>query len=181
MSYCQWSETMSVGEPLLDADHKSLVLLINRLHDGLEAGKESAVLGDVFDSLINYIIFHFHREEMVMKACSYPEAKAHREEHAGFTKYVYEMRERYAQEPDAAIIRELLDYLKSWLADHILIRDMAYKPYVERNWWARETSRVFGPGLAKEAPADPARRFNSPPGNQISASESTPIKAVDGR
>jgi hemerythrin len=40
MPFCQWSETMSVGESLLDADHKSLVLLINRLHDSLEAGED---------------------------------------------------------------------------------------------------------------------------------------------
>ena len=45
MPFCQWSETMSVGESLLDADHKSLVLLINRLHDSLEAGENPAALG----------------------------------------------------------------------------------------------------------------------------------------
>ena len=55
---------------------------------------------------------------------------------------------------DAAIIRELLDYLKTWLDHHILIQDMAYKPYVQHNCWAREVSRVFGPALADEAPAD---------------------------
>lgn len=161
MPFCQWSEAMSVGESLLDADHKSLVLLINRLHDSLEAGEDPAALGDVFDSLISYINFHFHREEMVMKACGYPEAKAHREEHAGFTKYVYEMRERYSQEADVAIIRELLDYLKTWLNHHILVQDMAYKPYVEHNRWAREVSCVFGPGLAEEAPANVLRAVQS--------------------
>ena len=157
MLFCQWSESMSVGEPLLDADHKSLFLLINRLHEKLEAGADPAALGDVFERLINYINFHFQREEMVMKACGYPEAKAHREEHAGFAKYVHEMRERYAREADEAIIRELLDYLKTWLDHHILIQDMAYKPYVQDNDWASKVSRVFGPGLDDEARANPQR------------------------
>lgn len=157
MALCQWSESMSVGESRLDADHKALILLINRLHDSLEAGVESAASGEVFDSLINYIWFHFTREEKVMQACGYPYAEAHEEEHADFTRHIKEVRDRYARNADPALIRGLLDYLKDWLSHHILIQDMAYKPYVEHNCWAREVSRVFGPGLAEEAPADSAR------------------------
>ncbi len=67
------------------------------------------------------------------------------------------MRERFAREADVAIIRELLDYLKSWLNHHILIQDMAYKPYVQDNDWASKVSRVFGPGLADEAPTNVPR------------------------
>ena len=157
MALCQWSESMSVGESRLDADHKALIRLINRPHDSLEAGAEPAALGEVFDSLINYINFHFTREEKVMQACRYPDAKAHEEEHADFTRHIKEVRDRYARNADPALIRGLLDYLKDWLSHHILIQDMAYKPYVQYNYWAREVSCVFGPGLAEEAPADPAR------------------------
>ncbi len=96
MALCQWSESMSVGESRLDADHKALIRLINRLHDSLEAGAEFAALGEVFDSLINYINFHFTREEKVMQACGYPHAEAHEEEHAGFTRHIKEVRDPYA-------------------------------------------------------------------------------------
>ncbi len=157
MALCQWSESMSVGESRLDADHKALIRLINRLHDSLEAGAESAVLGEVFDRLINYTRFHFTREGKVMQACRFPHAEAHEEEHAGFTRHIKEVRDRYARNADPALIRGLLDYLKVWLSHHILIQDMAYKPYVEHNLWAGEVSRVFGPELAEEAPADPPR------------------------
>ena len=153
MPCCQWIESMSVGESLLDADHKALIHLINRLHDSLEAGVESAVLGEVFDSLINYTMFHFTREKKVMQACGYPDVEAHEEEHAGFTRRIKEVRDRYARNADPALIRGLLEYLKDWLIHHILIQDMAYKPYVEHNCCAGEVSRVFGPGLAEEAPA----------------------------
>lgn len=153
MALCQWSESMSVGESRLDADHKALIRLINWLHDSLEAGVDSAALGQVFDRLINYTRFHFIREGKVMQACGYPDAEAHVEEHASFTRHVIEVRDRYARNADPALIRELLDYLKDWLSHHILIQDMAYKPYVEHNLWAREVSRVFGPGLAEKPPA----------------------------
>ena len=131
MALCQWSESMSVGESRLDADHKAIIRLINQLHDNLEAGADSATLGEVFDSLINYTRFHFKREEKVMQACRYPDAKAHEEEHAGFTRHIEEIRDRYARNADSALIRGLLDYLKDWLSHHILTQDMAYKPYVE--------------------------------------------------
>ncbi len=38
MPYYLWTESMSVGIPLLDEDHKALIRLINRLHAGLAAG-----------------------------------------------------------------------------------------------------------------------------------------------
>lgn len=152
MALCQWSESMSVGESRLDADHKALIRLINRLHDSLEAGVESAALGEVFGRLISYTRFHFIREEKVMQACGYPQAEAHEEEHASFTRHIMEVRDRYARDADPALIRELLDYLKDWLSHHILIQDMAYKPYVEHNCWAGKVSCVFGPGLAEKTP-----------------------------
>ena len=154
MPYYEWTETMSVGVALFDSDHKALIGLIDRLHDSAER-EEPAPLDEIFDRLIAYTELHFAREEKGMEACGYPEIEIHRDQHAGFTDRIYRARERYRGGADPALTRELLEYLKLWLNHHILIQDMAYKPYVEHNWWAREVSRVFGPGLADEATADP--------------------------
>lgn len=142
--YYQWTESMSVGIPLLDEDHKALIRLINRLHAGLAAGAEFVELEDIFDRLVAYIEFHFTREEKVMEAGGYPGAAAHREEHEGFTQAIYEMRDRYAREGDQTMTAELPDYLKNWLNHHILLQDMAYKPYVQNNALAHKVARVFG-------------------------------------
>ena len=144
MPYYQWTESMSVGIPLLDEDHKALIRLINRLHTGLAAGAKFGELEDIFDRLVAYIEFHFTREEKVMEASGYPGAAAHREEHEGFTQAIYEMRDRYAREGDHTMTAELPDYLKNWLNHHILVQDMAYKPYVQNNALANKVAWAFG-------------------------------------
>ena len=144
MPYYQWTESMSVGIPLLDEDHKALIRLINRLHAGLATGARFVELEDIFDRLVAYIEFHFFREEKVMEAGGYPGAAVHREEHEGFTQAIYEMRDRYAREGDQTMTTELPDYLKNWLNHHILVQDMAYKPYVQNNSLAHAVARVFG-------------------------------------
>ena len=144
MPYYHWTKSMSVGIPLLDEDHKALIRLINRLHAGLAAGAEFVELEDIFDRLVGYIEFHFTREEKVMEAGGYPFAEAHREEHEGFTQAIYEMRDRYAREGDQTMTAELPDYLKNWLNHHILVQDMAYKPYVQNNAFADKVAWAFG-------------------------------------
>ena len=148
MPFYEWSDSLSVGVPLIDSDHQTLIGFINELHDSLEAGDEVAVLGGILGRLVSYIGFHFSREEKVIEACGYPHPKAHKEGHEAFTLYIHEFQERYEREAEVAMARELLDYLKTWLDEHILVQDKAYKKYTDMNpSLASEVASVFGPGL----------------------------------
>ncbi len=154
MPFYQWTEYMSVGIPLLDSDHRALIGVINRLHDGLRSEDDADAIVGVFDSLIAYTKLHFAREEKVMEVCGYPGLEVHRAEHARFTDRIHELKDRYTGEPAAATTGDLLEYLKAWLNHHILIQDMAYKAYTEDDkCLANETARSFGPGLADDEPA----------------------------
>ena len=144
MAFFKWSELMSVGVPLLDVDHKCLIGLINRLHENLCDGAGPDVLDEIFDGLIACIEFHFAREEKVMEACGFPGAKARQAEHANFIQRIYELRDCHVPGAGPAVTDELLHYLKSWLNDHILIKDMAYKPYLEHNPVSNEVALAFG-------------------------------------
>lgn len=125
MSAFAWTEAMSVGVPALDADHRCLVRIINLLE---EAGPgDSRLIETVINTLGSYCQYHFAREEQVMSACSFPALAFHRHEHEGFCRAIADINARKA---DAATAEELLDFLKAWLLHHILIQDMAYKPYV---------------------------------------------------
>ena len=124
-----WTEEMSVGVPALDCDHRSLVRIINTLQDVDEQNAELAV-NRALESLIAYCRYHFAREEQVMRGCGFPALDFHRGEHEGFTRFVSGLRQRYAHRPESAMIEELRDHLTRWLRHHILIQDMAFKPYV---------------------------------------------------
>jgi hemerythrin len=84
-----------------------------------------------------------------MQACGFPDLPAHKDEHVEFTDRVYGIREKFLSDGESAITEELFDYLKGWLNGHILIQDMAYKPYASGQSHVSDVARSFGPGLSE--------------------------------
>ncbi len=150
MPFYEWSESMSVGVPLLDDDNKRIIGIINQLHECLQHGSPTDVVNEIFDSLIAYFEFHFSREEKVIEACGYPHAKAHQEEHVEFTEHMYQLRGRQLSGAGPAIDNELVDYLKNWLNHHILILDMGYRSYVLDHPVAEQVAWAFGSWFVEE-------------------------------
>ena len=144
-----WTENMSVGVPTLDADHRCIVRIINTLQD-VDEENADCVVDRALDSLVAYCRYHFAREERVMRGCGFPALDFHRGEHEGFTRFVCDLRQRYARQTDSAIIDELREYLARWLCHHILIQDMAFKPYV----LAASNAGVFSNSLSSPGDQD---------------------------
>ncbi len=143
MSGFVWTEAMSVGVPALDADHRCLVRIINLLHDA-EGNDTRRVIDMVMEALNRYARFHFAREEQVMVACGFPALGVHRAEHAGFSRMLAAIPQRHHGEKAA---QELRDYLKDWLLHHILIQDMAYKPYIAESSDVEDISAMISASL----------------------------------
>ena len=142
----QWTTAMSVGLQELDDDHKVLIDVINRLETNTEAGAQPEVARSCLMSLRRYAEFHFAREEKVMTACNFPGIGVQKSEHHDFIERIRDETQRFDADPEASaqvVNQELLDYLKSWLSHHILIEDMAYRPYVERSAAAKQAARSF--------------------------------------
>jgi len=133
MDFIEWSESMSVGIPLIDQDHKIIVSLINQFHQNISAEADQKVLGSTLNTLIDYTLFHFSREEQLMKACKYPSFKAHKSQHEDLAQQVTDIAQRFFEKKQDVIKEELLEFLKSWLINHILKQDMGYRPYAEDN------------------------------------------------
>jgi hemerythrin len=127
----QWSASMSVGVPELDADHRCLVRIVNLLEDarGSDAGR---IIETVLDTLGVYCRFHFDREERVMARCGFPAVATHRAEHRSFSETTARWWDKRRKKPSETVARELREFLTNWLCHHILIQDMAYKPYVTK-------------------------------------------------
>ena len=121
---------MSVGVPALDNDHRCLVKVVNLLQSIKEDESAEKVVLTVLDTLKLYGRNHFRREERVMQAIRFPGTEFHRAEHQGFAQYIEGLRSRYSGRDDSGVAAELFEYLTGWLRHHILIQDMAYKPYV---------------------------------------------------
>lgn len=121
---------MSVGVPALDADHKTLIGLINALHRSIGDDEEYATLGSVLKALEEYAVHHFVREERVMAACRYPSLSAHTAMHRRLSDQVAALKSAYDADRSAVRARQCLDFLHKWLVEHICSTDMDYRAWV---------------------------------------------------
>ena len=145
MAFIKWSAAMSVGVSRLDRDHKILIGLINRLDDAsCGGGGAPQVMAEVLGVLVDYTIFHFSREEAVMEACGYPALGHHHEEHLALTQEVRDWQQRFHVDAACVVPADMLHFLKGWLNHHILLQDMAYRPFVEGNPKADSVAEAYG-------------------------------------
>lgn len=132
MPYISWKDSMLVGVPLIDEQHRNLVELANTLHQYLLDGRGNSALKPVLASLVEYIILHFSEEERLMKQYDYPTFLAHKSEH---DRYVQKIKEfiRKNKSDTPLLAREMLLFLGDWVRNHISREDQAYSPFLREH------------------------------------------------
>ena len=129
--YIRWEESYSVGVEQMDSDHKKLIQLINNVQTAILYQTDSSFVQEALDELVDYTKTHFQREEELMAANGYPDLEVHKRQHAEMIAKMSEIYGRYLTAPDETL-KELLDYLKKWLVNHICGTDQQYGPYLNR-------------------------------------------------
>lgn len=130
MALLMWRESFSVGNALLDSDHHILVNLLNQLHDVVDTGQSREVVGSVIGVLAEYVEHHFRREEALLAKAGYPDYVGHEQSHRVLEANVRDIRDRWMAGERQALGDEVLEFLKKWLTDHILVTDKAYGPWL---------------------------------------------------
>lgn len=128
MDSFQWNSHFVTGLAEVDKQHHYLVDLINRFGELLmrEAGIPFAEVEDLFEELAAYAQYHFTEEESLMTRAGIDarHLEHHRREHQSFLQEVTQLHAAISPDnPDTA--RELLKFLTSWLAYHILGSDQS--------------------------------------------------------
>ncbi len=124
----RWSDELRTGIAKIDEQHRGLVNLVNRLYSALRNGQGNAALGEILEELIQYTAVHFKTEEDLMVRYSYPDYESHKRTHDGLVKQVLEIQSKF-KEGRGTLSVELMNFLKSWLINHIQGMDMGYKGF----------------------------------------------------
>ncbi|MES9850629.1 MAG: hemerythrin domain-containing protein [Candidatus Thiodiazotropha sp. L084R] len=128
--YLVWRDNWLIGIEELDADHKEMVRLINRLADHSE---ESPVLQRL-ENLAAHMQAHFDREERFLERIQYPERVAHTNEHtmetAEFTLLKRDLRESGASKMDNASLADI----KTWFFNHAVAQDRLFADYYRNDY-----------------------------------------------
>ncbi len=131
MDKIQWTKDYETGIDRIDFQHRSLVNILNDLISvpNLEASQRHLVLDVTMDALLKYTVYHFESEEKFMKDANYPKIVEHIKEHEALKKTAIEFVSRF-QKGERDIEKQIIQFLRNWLLNHIGKSDMDYVPYV---------------------------------------------------
>jgi len=129
MAFMDWNDNLSVNIKEIDEQHKKLLAMINELFDAMKTGKGKEVTGKTLTGLIEYVGTHFANEERLMEKHNYPGFIAHKGEHTKLTQQAKDIHHQFLQGKPVLNV-ELMNFLKSWLQNHILGTDKKYSPFL---------------------------------------------------
>ncbi len=128
----KWDDKYSVGISRIDSEHKQFIDIINKAIATKEHNDNPEELEEVLYSIVRYATIHFTTEENYMVEFDYPEYQYHQAEHHFFSEIAILYCKRVAN-GDSQITNEILEYLKQWLVNHILVTDKKYIGCFKKN------------------------------------------------
>ncbi len=127
----QWRDQFSVGNDLVDTDHKYLLEIINRAEVSLQ-GHQHAALVALLDELAHYGAKHFKLEELVAGAVDYPKADQLHVSHQALVESLAKFRAELGDSWTEQVGVQFATFLRDWLLNHVIKEDLLLKPWMTK-------------------------------------------------
>ncbi len=132
MPLIDWDDSYSVSVAELDNQHKQLVAMINQLHQAMLTGQNKQVLSPILAGLTSYANTHFATEENYFDKFGYLGTATHKFEHQNFVKKIKDFQQQF-EAGKTMLSLEVMEFLKSWLLNHIKVQDKKYSKFFNDN------------------------------------------------
>ena len=129
----QWRDELSVKIADIDEQHKRLIGIADQINELLKAFDDDDHYDQILhllDDLTAYTIYHFQREEALMKRYDFPELVEHQKEHQSFIEKLKQYDYHHIDENQQQVLSELLSFLVSWIFKHIMNTDFRYSDFL---------------------------------------------------
>lgn len=130
MAFFEWDDSIALGIPIIDEQHKALFGLVNMLNEAVKSGKGADTVGEVIWKLITYVTEHFSEEERLMLSCNFPGLAVHRKEHDQFVSRLREIQVDFIDGHEMGV--SVLDFMVDWLVCHIKGTDQGYSRFIQQ-------------------------------------------------
>lgn len=120
-----WNDVFDTGLPEIDAQHKRLVELLNKLANHLAYKVKTPTIDEAFDELAQYALYHFDTEEAVWQQYFADDEwnQDHLVSHTSFMADVIKIKANMQTASYDETMDEVVAFLTNWLAFHILEAD----------------------------------------------------------
>ena len=126
-----WREQFSVGNDVIDSDHKRLIEIINMVEQSLET-KNRSNLTLALGSLSQYSKAHFVREEKIASAAGYMQVTDLHQSHKTLLIKLDQVKQEIGEEWTASSVEHFTALLRDWLVDHVIKEDLLMKPVLKK-------------------------------------------------
>ncbi|HNX54051.1 MAG TPA: hemerythrin family protein [Prolixibacteraceae bacterium] len=122
------NKNLSIGNNDIDDDHTKLIEIINDLNDLIQTRGTREDFARILSLMTDYSLTHFRQEELYMQEFDYPKFNVHKKSHLEYiykvSNYNLDLAKKNPPEP-----QEIVDFLRTWWQNHILMLDAAYEKY----------------------------------------------------
>lgn len=123
-----WTDSLAIGIPLIDMQHKQLLDQLDTLANALNAGKGDQELKSILKFLDMYVMQHFGYEEACMHRHHCPVAQLNDNAHELFQKKIQLVKEDIEKKGgNARSAMRVQQELSSWFVSHIQMIDHRLK------------------------------------------------------
>jgi len=125
----EWAKEMQIDKGQIDADHKELLSIANRVLNLNRPKRDAEELKQVIRELYNYVQYHFSREEALMEKWEYPELDAHHKKH---DLIIREMNHCLTSSHHMGeLLNNFRTLVNDWVITHILEEDKKIRVFRE--------------------------------------------------
>ena len=124
----KWDDKYSVGNDILDKQHKELFFIGNNIKDTLKDksfDKYDKIM-NLISELYDYTVYHFENEKVMMEGLNKSLSAKHLKEHEEFTYKLMELKSLDIDGNQDEVLINALDFVANWVVGHILDTDKEY-------------------------------------------------------
>lgn len=127
-----WKAEYNITIKSIDDQHKVLVDLMNELNNAMLYEKGKNEIMRIVKGLVDYTEYHFNYEEGLLKKHGYADFDNHKKLHVKFVDQIKDV-QRELERGEKEMSKDILDFLKNWLIQHIMGTDTKYVELFKRN------------------------------------------------
>lgn len=125
-----WDESLSVGNAVIDGEHREIVAALNRFYADWIAAAHHLDLEAELDRLSVTVETHFANEEELMARRHCPSLDDHAREHRQMLAELHAIARNIHAMPDARLEARLLRFIRKLVMGHVLSWDMDARDYL---------------------------------------------------
>lgn len=131
MGKIQWDESLSIGVPVIDEQHKTWIQYLGDVSTAIADVQGPQRVAEALGFLLDYTSVHFSTEEKAMANAQYPGMEAHLAAHAQLKATLADLEEEFREEGATHLLAESVGtFMSNWLAAHIKQVDVPFGAFL---------------------------------------------------